>query len=409
MAIPLVDNNGKNSINTSVIAIKKEIEQINSLLQNFNNKLKSLSDNDFNSLDISRVGAYCTTAGSVADKVASMQGYTLTGGNTFPITFDEDNTASSALTLNIAGTGAKAIYINGDVSSASNYTLKAGTYICRYNGANYYIDTSYGVPSARQANTASSCSGNSATASAVRDSGNNTSTTLAYSKTALSSNPTWLAAWNSYELRAVSPANVIAGKANIVAGVYTGSGGQQNPQYVGKGQVRFNMMNTPVMGNSNYKNWLIMDCYTGFDVGGVTALGLDRSSLRAFIMRSDAGTSPNRPTAWASSGELLVSSGQSLNSDNGYVVCTNGLKIRWGYISFSAFSKGSTITLSSGTLSPAFSSNTYKLVTTIATTEAGGEQYITAKSASSFTVKIYNRNSGTTIPAGSLYYLAIGY
>lgn len=47
MTIPLVDDDSKNSINTSVIAIKKEIEQINSLLQNLNNKLKSLSDNDF--------------------------------------------------------------------------------------------------------------------------------------------------------------------------------------------------------------------------------------------------------------------------------------------------------------------------------------------------------------------------
>ena len=45
--IPLVDNNDKNSINTSVIAIKKEIEQIEGLLQNARNKLKSLSDNDF--------------------------------------------------------------------------------------------------------------------------------------------------------------------------------------------------------------------------------------------------------------------------------------------------------------------------------------------------------------------------
>jgi len=45
--IPLVDNNDKNSINTSVIAIKKEIEQIEDLLQNARNKLKSLFDNDF--------------------------------------------------------------------------------------------------------------------------------------------------------------------------------------------------------------------------------------------------------------------------------------------------------------------------------------------------------------------------
>lgn len=423
--------------------------------------------------DVSRVGAYCTTAGSVADKVASMQGYTLTSGNTFPITFDEDNTASSALTLNIAGTGAKTIYINGSASSASNHTLNAGTYMCRYNGTNYYIDKEYAVMSARSAGTATnsyntfsldkhitcttaagtaaktvSLSGfslikgakliinlqnantaasaltlnvNSTGAKTIRWNGSVTSATV-YAMTAGYYNcyydGTYWCMDSSYEAKNARESNTAnscsgnsatATKASVVEGVYTGSGGQQNPQYVGKGQVRFNMMNTPVMGNSNYKNWLMMDCYTGFDVGGVTALGLDRSSLRAFVMRSDAGTSPNRPTTWASSGELLVSSGQSLNSDNGYVVCTNGLKIRWGYLTFSAFAKGTTVTCSSGTFTPAFASNTYKIATLISTTEAGGEMYLTAKNASSFTIKIYNRNSSTTIPAGWIHYIAIGY
>lgn len=42
----------------------------------------------------------------------------------------------------------------------------------------------------------------------VADAGNGTATTFAYSKQGLQSNPSWLAAWNGYELRAVSPSVV---------------------------------------------------------------------------------------------------------------------------------------------------------------------------------------------------------
>ena len=101
-----------------------------------------------------RGNAYCTTAGGTADKVADMRGYVLQSGATFPITFTNANSSASALTLSVNGTTAKPIYINGSVSSASNYTLPAGTYLCRYNGTNYYIDKSYAVPNARSANSA---------------------------------------------------------------------------------------------------------------------------------------------------------------------------------------------------------------------------------------------------------------
>ena len=96
-----------------------------------------------------------------------------------------------------------------------------------------------------------------------------------------------------------------ASYSSKVVGTYTGSGGQQNPQYVGKTRVCFNMMNTTVNGNSQYKDWLMMDCYSGFDVGGTVALGVNRQSLGAYIMRANAGTSPNRPTTWAESAELI--------------------------------------------------------------------------------------------------------
>ena len=47
------------------------------------------------------------------------------------------------------------------------------------------------------------------THSSVNDSGNSTATTFAYSKAGLSTT-SWFAAWNSYELRAISPANVLS-------------------------------------------------------------------------------------------------------------------------------------------------------------------------------------------------------
>ena len=56
------------------------------------------------------------------------------------------NTANTALTLNINSTGAKPIYINGTVSSATNYTLPAGSYIVYYDGSNYYFDTTGKIP-----------------------------------------------------------------------------------------------------------------------------------------------------------------------------------------------------------------------------------------------------------------------
>lgn len=53
-------------------------------------------------------------------------------------------------------------------------------------------------------------------ATKVKDIGNNTDTTFAYSKTGLTTT-SWLAAWNNYELRAISPANVktVIGLGNV--------------------------------------------------------------------------------------------------------------------------------------------------------------------------------------------------
>ena len=87
---------------------------------------------------------------------------------------------------------------------------------------------------------------------------------------------------------------------NYVVGSYTGNGGQQKPNYFGTNKVGFLMMNTTVNGDSNCKDWIIMDCYSGTDVGGSVALGVNRQKLAAYIMRSAAERS-----SWAESAELL--------------------------------------------------------------------------------------------------------
>ena len=87
--------------------------------------------------------------------------------------------------------------------------------------------------------------------------------------------------------------------ANTVLGSYTGNGGQQNPNYFGMNRVGFLMMNTTVNSNSNYKDWIIMDCYSGSDVGGGVAFGVNRQQLGAYIMGSDAAR-----TSWTRSAEL---------------------------------------------------------------------------------------------------------
>lgn len=77
--------------------------------------------------------------------------------------------------------------------------------------------------------------------------------------------------------------------AGKVRGEYTG--GQQNPNYFGVNWVGFRMMNTTVGTNSQYKDWIISDCYSGNSVGGAVAFGMNRQSLGAYLMGSDSNRS----------------------------------------------------------------------------------------------------------------------
>ena len=171
----------------------------------------------------------------------------------------------------------------------------------------------------------------------VKDISNGTNTTFAYSKAGMNyADFTWLAGWNGYELRAVNkslfaqashthdyiprvwwhwsgqsgqptwlwggnsennyyiynPSNFNVNSATYahkVRGEYTG--GQQNPNYFGTNWVGFRMMNTTVGTDSQYKDWIISDCYSGNDVGGAVAFGMNRQSLGAYLMGSDSNRS----------------------------------------------------------------------------------------------------------------------
>lgn len=84
---------------------------------------------------------YCTTASGTAAKVAECTDYSLASKSFIEVIMKNANTSAGAITLNINGKGAKPIYINGSASSASNYTLPAGSYFVYYDGTNYYFRT----------------------------------------------------------------------------------------------------------------------------------------------------------------------------------------------------------------------------------------------------------------------------
>lgn len=89
---------------------------------------------------------YCTTSADTAAKVASCSSFVLTSNTYLPVLFSTANSYAGGITLNVNGTGAKPIYINGVASSTTNYTLPAGTYLAYYNGTYYSIRTDGKIP-----------------------------------------------------------------------------------------------------------------------------------------------------------------------------------------------------------------------------------------------------------------------
>lgn len=121
--------------------------------------VNTLDDND----QYGVTEAYCSTGASTAAKTATSVGYSLSAMNNIPfrIRFTNANSAKSLLTLSINSQTAKNIYIDGAVSSSSNYTIPAGVYWCYYDGTQFQLWTDGSIPAPK------GLRGNAATASAA--------------------------------------------------------------------------------------------------------------------------------------------------------------------------------------------------------------------------------------------------
>ena len=79
----------------------------------------------------------CSTAAATAAKVVSCAGFSLITGSQITVKFTVTNTAANP-TLNVNGTGAKAIYYRG-AAIAAGYLAANRTYSFRYNGTQYEL------------------------------------------------------------------------------------------------------------------------------------------------------------------------------------------------------------------------------------------------------------------------------
>lgn len=109
-------------------------------------------DSNYDSNSNTYTSAYCDTAAGTQAKTAICTSYTLTENTYIPILFVYANSYNGKITLNINSKGAKDIYINGTVSSSSNKTLPAGTYIAYYDGTGYQIRTDGLIPGTTSGN-----------------------------------------------------------------------------------------------------------------------------------------------------------------------------------------------------------------------------------------------------------------
>lgn len=79
-------------------------------------------------------------------KTANCNSWTATPNSYVYVLMRVANTYNGKLYLNINETGSNPIYINGTVSSSSNKTLPAGSYLVFYDGTNYYFRTDGKLP-----------------------------------------------------------------------------------------------------------------------------------------------------------------------------------------------------------------------------------------------------------------------
>ena len=249
-------------------------------------------------------GAQCSTAGNVQAKVATMDGFVLNTGVTFPISFANSNSYDGKITLNVNSTGAKDVYINNAVSSSTNKTLNAGSYICRYNGTNYYIDTSYAVTNARNASYATS-------ATTARNARN----TIAICSTA-SAIVAKTATLDGYALTSGDRIPLYMTNNN------TANSATLNVNSTGSKRIR---INGSTVVNETYKNLPAGFYMAHYDGTYWNLYNLVNMSTEASFNGSSFAITLNR--AYGALGVVTW----YMSPDVNFIVFVNGLKIQWGH------------------------------------------------------------------------------
>ena len=95
-----------------------------------------------NSSSASNTTGYCKTNADVQNKEIYIANWTTGTTGQFLINFATSNTYQGQINASINGATAVPIYIDGAISSSSNYTLNAGTYLVNYDGSKMSINPS---------------------------------------------------------------------------------------------------------------------------------------------------------------------------------------------------------------------------------------------------------------------------
>ena len=143
-----------------------------------------------------------------------------------------------------SGVGALVVYLRGGGTQykvSSTYGASATVYLSSTNigDSTYPVNvsptTSVGN-GGMLSNTYLGYGSISGSSGSVRDAGNSTEITFKYSSGGFSSNPSYLAAWNNYQITYVSPSNVTVGNATTATKLGTDAGSSTNPVYFSGGK-----------------------------------------------------------------------------------------------------------------------------------------------------------------------------
>lgn len=240
-------------------------------------------------------GTY-TIKTKVGDTVTSVSDFTANqSGDTDDVTFIAGTNVSltpdaTNRTITISSTDT-----NTHNSHGHTFTAQSGTALTPSHGQSFTVVTALGNASATTGNLTSNYTTQQITLpfETTLSKGTTTGTGNAVTDITVSGHTITLAKNTTF--------SVDGHTHNTVNAIYTQNGGQQPPNYFGTSRAGFLMSNVTVNGDSHYKNWIYVDAYGGNDVGGTTAIGVDRQECKAFIMQSDATR-----TSWNDSAEIIT-------------------------------------------------------------------------------------------------------